>query len=116
MRLLAALLALSLIAGNVQRADASTPTTKRKQAISARRSPQVSLIYSMTGCGPCDKLEATVSAKCAVKVDYIATKPVGIGSFPHVEYSDGTSDYGQKYYAGGAKLPKHITIIKWRVQ
>jgi hypothetical protein len=116
MRLLATAFALVMIAGNVQRADAVNPTTKRKQAISARRSPQVLRVYSMVGCNPCDSMETDMSGKTKVKVDYIATKPVGIGSFPHVEYSDGTSDYGQKYYAGGAKLPKRITIIKWRVQ
>jgi hypothetical protein len=118
MRLLAALLALTLIAGNVQRADASTPTTKRKQAISARRSPQVLIIHSMDACPACVALERFI-VKAGSKVAYDAKGLYGASqrpcvAFPTVAYSDGAQDNGERIYKGAVKLPKVVRFDKWR--
>jgi hypothetical protein len=113
MRLLAALLALSLIAGGTACAE-SPHLPQTIQARSAKRPPQVVCVYTMNGCPPCVALENHVAGrKVEIKRDSLtgyAQRPCL--EFPTVLYADKTTDNGQKLRASKS-LPKSILFIKW---
>lgn len=106
----AGMIAALMIAGGVS-ADASTRKTPKKARSTAHRQITLKWVYSMDNCPPCEALKRFVGAKA--KVERLSTKPVGVSSFPTCEYSDGTTDNGERIYNGSASLGKSVLFIHW---